>query len=67
MKQKIKAELTRLENDGIIQPVQWAAPVVPVAKPDGNLQLCGGYKITINKAANTEIYPLPKIDELFSG
>jgi len=69
MKQKIDIELTRLERDGIIQPVQfsnWAAPVVPVVKPDGSLRLCGDYKITINKAVLTETYPLPKIDELFS-
>ena len=38
-KNKIK-DMERLENDGIIEPVQfadWAAPIVPVMKPDGTV------------------------------
>ena len=69
MKQNIDIELSRLEREGIIQPIQfsnWAAPVVPVVKPDGSLRLCGDYKITINKAIDIKTYPLTKIDELFS-
>ena len=70
LKQKIKAELANLEQKGIIQPVKylnWAAPVVPILKPDGTLRLCGDYKVTFNKFAKTESYPLPRIEELFSS
>ena len=40
MKEKIDTELRSLEEQGIIVPVKyssWAAPVVPILKPDGTL------------------------------
>ena len=67
--EKIERELERLKRDGIIEPTQfsdWAAPVVPVTKADGSLRLCGDYKLTINKAAKLDSYPLPKIEDLFA-
>ena len=45
----------------------WAAPVVPVIKRDGNVRLCGDYKLTINSVAKNEVYPLPRIEELFAS
>ena len=45
----------------------WAAPVVPVIKRDGNVRLCGDYKLTINSVAKNEVYPLPIIEELFAS
>ena len=38
MKAKIEEQLSQLEKDGIIEPIQyaeWAAPIVPVLKADG--------------------------------
>ena len=69
LKPKVEAELTRLENLGIISPVKfskWAAPIVPVLKKDGSLRICGDYKITINQASQVQTYPLPRVEELFS-
>lgn len=63
------AELDRLEKAGIITPVkhsEWAAPIVPVVKTDKTIRLCGDYKLTLNQAAMTETYPLPRIDELMA-
>ena len=40
LREKVTAELNRLQNSGIIVPVQfsdWAAPVVPVLKKDGTV------------------------------
>ncbi|KAI7790217.1 hypothetical protein IRJ41_003016 [Triplophysa rosa] len=54
------------KSSGIISPVkytEWAAPVVPVIKKDATIRLCGDYKVTVNQAANTEVYPLPRIEE----
>ena len=54
LKGKIEAELQRLQSLGIITPVkssEWAAPIVPVTKPDGSVRICGDYKLTINQAA----------------
>ena len=67
---KVEAELQKLETNGVIKPVQishWAAPIVPVVKPDGSVRICGDYKVTLNCAAKTDAYPLPKIDDLFAS
>ena len=44
----------------------WAAPIVPVLNPDGSIKICGDYKITINKAAKQDVYPLPRVENLFA-
>lgn len=63
-------EIDRLEKAGIIKPVEfsdWAAPIVPVVKPDGSVRLCGDYKVTVNRVAKVEKYPLPRIDDILSS
>ena len=70
LREKVSSELDRLEKNSIITPVKhsvWAAPVVPVIKKDGSVRLCGDYKITVNSVAQNEIYPLPRIEELFAA
>ena len=67
---KVEAQLDKLEAAGIIRPVQfsqWAAPIVPVLKRDGSIRICGDYKVTVNLAAKTDTYPLPKIEDLFAS
>ena len=67
---KVEQELSRLEQAGVIEPVQfstWAAPIVPVLKQDGSLRICGDYKVTVNRAAKTDCFPLPRIDDLFAS
>ena len=69
LKDKVQKELEVLEAQGIISPVQsseWATPVVPVLKKSGKVRLCGDYKVTVNQAAPTEAYPLPRIEELYA-
>ncbi len=59
-----------MEEANIISPVkfsEWAAPVVPVIKKDSTIRLCGDYKVTVNQAANTEVYPLPRMEEVLSA
>ena len=46
---------------------EWAAPIVPVAKKDGSLRICGDYKVTANQAALVDAYPLPRIEDLFAS
>lgn len=70
LRAKVEHELDRLEKDGVITPVQfadWAAPIVPVVKKDGTLRICGDYKLTVNRAAQADTYPLPRIDGLFAS
>ena len=70
LREKVTTELNRLLDSGIIVPVQfsdWAAPVVPVLKKDAIVHICGDYKLTINSVAKNEVYPLPRIEELFTS
>ena len=70
MKGKIEKELDRLVQQGAIEPIcfsEWAAPIVPVLKKDETVRICGDYKLTVNQAAITDSYPLPKINDLFAS
>ena len=67
---KVKEEFNRLQTAGIIKTVkfsEWAAPIVPVVKPDRSIRICGDYKVTINQAAKPDTYTLPKIEDLFTS
>ena len=70
LRDKVSQELDRLEQLGIIEPVQfsdWAAPIVPVVKQDGTVRICGDYKVTVNKAAKVDTYPLPRVEDLLAS
>ena len=40
---------------------------MPVVKRDGSVRVCGDYKLTVNQVAKTEVYPLPKIEDMFAS
>ena len=70
LRNKVEKELERLQAAGVIEPVKfstWAAPIVPVMKRDGSVRICGDYKVTVNRAAKVDTYPLPRIDDLFAS
>ena len=70
MKGRTDRELDRLVGEGILQPVErseWAAPIVPIVKDDGDIRICGDYKMTINKESLCDNYPLPKTEDLFAA
>ena len=46
----------------MVEPVQLLDWAVPVFKGDGNVCLCGDYKVTVNKLDH---YPIPRIEDLF--
>ena len=67
---RVEAEIDRLQCQGVIEPVahsDWATPVVPVVKPNGAIRLCGDYKLTVNQVAKTDVYPIPRIEDLFAS
>ncbi|XP_040172579.1 uncharacterized protein K02A2.6-like [Anopheles arabiensis] len=65
----VDAELTRLQNLGIIETVdfsEWAAPIVAVRKPNGRVRICADYSTGLNAALEANHYPLPTPEEIFS-
>lgn len=67
---RVERELDRLQEVGVIEPVEfaeWAAPIVPVVKRDGSIRICGDFKVTVNKIAKVDTYPLPRIEDLFAS
>ena len=65
----VELELERLEREGIILPVEfseWAAPIVPVAKPNETVRICGDYKLTVNQVSKLDNYPIPKTEDLLA-
>ena len=70
LRPKVEAELTRLEEDGILSKVEyseWATPIVPVVKRNGSVRVCGDFKISVNPVLLAEQYPLPRIEDIFAN
>jgi transposase InsO family protein len=69
LKGKVSAELDKLESQGVITKINrsdWAAPIVVVPKADNSIRICGDYKVTVNKAVQGEVYPLPTAEDIFA-
>ncbi|XP_052259085.1 uncharacterized protein K02A2.6-like [Dreissena polymorpha] len=70
IKPKIEKELDSLESQGIISKVdtsEWATPIVPVVKGNGDVRICGDFKVTVNQSIKVDIYPLPRIEDIFAN
>lgn len=70
LRERVERELERLERDGTIYRVDhsdFGTPIVPVIKSNGDIRICGDYKITINPKLKRDFYPLPRIEELFTN
>ena len=69
VKPLLERELQRLQDDKIVEPVQyaeWAAPIVPVRKPVGSIRICGDFKLTVNLASRLDQYSIPRVEDLFA-
>ncbi|XP_049881979.1 uncharacterized protein K02A2.6-like [Pectinophora gossypiella] len=70
LRARVERELSRLDEDGTIYRVDYSdygTPIVPVVKQNGEIRICGDYKVTINPKLKRDYYPLPRIDELFAN
>lgn len=70
LKKSVEDELKHMCDEGFIQPVcssDWAAPIVCVLKKDSSVRICGNFKITINPFLETNVYPLPLIDDILTS
>ena len=69
LKKDIEETLEKLVDQGVYKPVthsSWAAPIVPVRKEGGGIRICGDYKLTVNQAADCDLYPVPKTEDLLA-
>ena len=56
-------------KEGELVPVdksEWATPIVVVHKKDGEIRICGDFKVSINPCLHPQTYPLPTPEEIFS-
>ena len=54
---KVEAELERIEQSGALSEVEyseWAAPIVPVVKTDGNVRICGDFRVPVNHVPSSQ-------------
>lgn len=66
----ISEELERLEQSGIISPVQFslfAAPIVVVKKANGSIRICGDYSTGLNDVLEPHEYPIPSPELIFAS
>ena len=69
LKPKVEEELQKWVDSGILVKVDysdWATPIVPVKKANGNIRICGDYKISVNPNIMIDEHPLPTVEELFA-
>lgn len=67
---KVEEKLNEMVKNGILEQVDnsiWGTSLVPVLKPNGDLQICGDYKVTLNKYLQVFTYPMPRIGEIFTS
>lgn len=65
---KIKAEIDRLIKAGNLEPIavsKWSTPVIPVLKKNGQVRLCGNFKLTVNPQLVIKRHPIPIKEKIF--
>lgn len=62
---KVQEMLVDMQENGIIEPCEsaWAAPLIIVQKPSGDLRPCVDYR-KLNAVTKTDRYPMPTIEQL---
>ena len=69
LREQLNKELESLERQGIITPIshsKCASPVVWVKKANGKYRMCIDFKATLNGNIQSDAYPLPTVEEIFS-
>ena len=64
---KVEAELSRLENNGVIvamsEPSEWCSPIVPVLKKKGQVRITVDYK-RLNASVKRQPFMLPNLADI---
>ena len=70
LRDKVEKKFDCFQLQGVITFVlfsDWAAPIVPVAKTDGTIHVCGDYTVTVNAESKLDAYPIPYVGDSLSG
>ena len=69
LREKVKSELTRMENLGVIsqvdEPAPWCSGMVVVLKNNGSVRICVDLK-PLNQSVMRETHPIPRVDEILA-
>ena len=69
LREKVKSELTRMENLGVIsqvdEPTPWCSGMVVVPKNNGSVRICVDLK-PLNQSVMRETHPIPRVDEILA-
>ena len=67
---KVKAELQRMVESGVIEevtePTAWVSPMVPVPKKNGSVRICVDLT-RLNRSVQRQQFQLPTADQLFAS
>ena len=67
LRDKVKAELERMESMGVIErvngPIDWVSAMTVVHKPDGRVRICLDPR-GLNMAIRREHYPMPTFEQI---
>lgn len=69
-KAQIEKQIKKLIEIDVLESIDnpdWGTPLVPILKPNGDIRICGDYKVTLNRFLVEFHYPLPRIDEIFAS
>ena len=69
IREKVEAERKRMVATSDIKPVcfsEWASPIFPVLKRNGQVRICGDFKQTVKPVLQIDKYPFPNINDLYS-
>ena len=69
LRDQVETTLRKQVDEGELEPVEhsdWAAPIVVVAKKDGDIRICADFKMTSNPYLHMKTFPLPTPDEVFA-
>ena len=63
----VVAKLGKLIEQDLLEHVppggsKWVLPIVVLRKSDGDIRICGDYKIGVNHKVCTDSYPIPDVE-----